>query len=693
MVGARHEDTGKSGAGMVYVFTRSGGRWTEREKLQGSVRYSSGYFGRAVAVDRDVLLVGADGADSGTGAAYFFSVPKGVCNNAARNSCFAGTADDSAVADDVGVGATARYKWRCGGAGFVGSAVCSVLKSAVQAGVCDNTVRNGCSVGSVNVASRTVSGTNWNWKCDGAAGGAISAATCSVARADVRSVPVAEEDDVQASDKAASDEFGYAVAIDGDTAVVGARYEDHDASGSNNKSSAGSAYVFTRNGSGVWSQQAKIVASDRETDDRFGWSVGISGDTVVVGAPYEDHSASGGGTAVSAAGSAYIFTRSGSVWSEQAKLVAGDRRADDYFGWSVDVDRDTVIVGAHYQDYDASDGNNKSKAGSAYVFTRTGEVWNQQQKIVASDRAGDDEFGYAVAIDGDTAVVGARYEDHDADGNNSKGNAGSAYVFVRSSSGVWSQQEKIVASDRRGSEYFGSAVDVEGDTAIVGAYYQSYDAADKNSKSYAGAAYVFTRSGTDWSQQQKLVASDRASSDHFGYSVAVEGDTAVVGAYLEDNGVSGHEGEAGSVYVFTRTGTVWMQKNKLTASDRDGGDNLGWSVGLSEGTAVMGAPYEDTGGSSAGKAYFFIAEEGVCDNTVRNSCRGGVANDSAVADETDKYKWRCEGLPGAGDSGVCSILKSKVKVGVCDNTVRFGCSTGVVDQSSRADFRDGLDGD
>ena len=513
-------------------------------------------------------------------------------------------------------------------------------------------------------------------------------------RSAVRAVPKTEQAKVQASDKAKNDEFGYAVAIDGDTAVVGAYFEDEDAAGSNTKSEAGSAYVFVRNGSGVWSQQAKLVASDRNNNDQFGFAVGVSGDTIVVGARYEDEDA-GGENTLTSSGSAYVFKRTGAVWAQEAKLAAADRAGYDYFGWSVGIDRDTVVVGAYYEDHDAGGAEYKNAAGSAYVFTRHGTEWSQQQKLVASDRYGytlspssyagyGDQFGHAVAINGDTIVVGARYEDHDADGENSKTNAGSAYVFVRNGSGVWSQQQKIVAGDRRRSDDFGWSVAVDADTVIVGARYQDYDAGDKNSKSDAGAAYIFTRTGSTWSQQQKIVASDRASGDYFGHAVAVDGDAVIVGAYGEDDGLTGVKSLVGAVYVFTRAGTVWSQQKKLGALDGGAGDYLGFAVGFSGDTVVAGAYRQDTGFSNAGAAYFFVTADGVCDNTKRNSCRVGTADDAAEADDTDQYKWRCTGEAGADDSAVCSVLKSKVKVGVCDNAVRFGCSVGEANIASRA---------
>ncbi len=254
----------------------------------------------------------------------------------------------------------------------------------------------------------------------------------------------------------------------------------------------------------------------------------------------------------SESGSAYVFVRSGTTWSQQAKLTAFDAAAIDQFGYSVAISGDTAIVGA-YGDDDAG-----SASGSAYVFVRSGTTWSQQAKLTALDAAASDQFGYSVAISGDTAIVGA-YLDDDA------GSAsGSAYVFVRSGT-TWSQQAKLTASDGAASDLFGYSVAISGDTAIVGAY------GDDDAGSDSGSAYVFVRSGTTWSQQAKLTALDAAAVDCFGYSVAISGDTAIVGAYLDDDAGSA----SGSAYVFVRSGTTWSQQAKLTASDGAASDQFG----------------------------------------------------------------------------------------------------------------------
>ncbi|WP_276258273.1 FG-GAP repeat protein [Haloglomus litoreum] len=388
--------------------------------------------------------------------------------------------------------------------------------------------------------------------------------------------PTIQQAKLFASDGDSDDGFGHAVAVDGDTALAGA-WGDEDPNGSG----AGSAYVFTRSGS-TWSQQAKLLPTDGDAQDRFGWSVALSGDTALVGA-YQDEDPNG-----SNSGSAYVFTRSGTTWSQQAKLLPTDGDDSDRFGYTVALDGDTAVVGA-YLDEDPNGGG----AGSAYVFVRSGTTWSQQAKLLPTDGETNDRFGFAVAVDGDTAVVGTS-NDGDPNGPGS----GSAYVFVRSGT-TWTQQVKLFASDGDTYDYFGRSVAVAGDTVLVGALNDE----DPNGGS-AGSAYVFTRSGTTWSEEAKLAASDGDGSDQFGYAVALDGETAVVSAKTDEdpNGTF-----SGSAYVFTRSGSTWTEQAKLVASDGDFNDQFGHSVALSGDTAVFGAYLDgDPNGFNSGSAYVFV---------------------------------------------------------------------------------------
>jgi hypothetical protein len=351
------------------------------------------------------------------------------------------------------------------------------------------------------------------------------------------------------------------------------------------RTNAGSAYVFVRSGTN-WTQQAKLNAADAAGSDLFGCSVALSadGNTALVGA-YGAPTAAGAN-----AGSAYVFVRGAGVWSQQAKLTCSDAVASQYLGISVSLsdEGDTALVGAH-----------GGGAGSAYVFARSGGSWSQQWKMIAADGATMDRFGAAVSLSGDgsAAIVGAPNDDTSAGAD-----AGSAYVFVRSGA-TWSQQAKLTANDAAMMDQFGSAVKVDGSgsTALVGA-----PLGDTPSGANAGSAYVFVRSGTSWSQQAKLTAADAELSDQFGYSVGLssDGNLALLGVPGDDVDFV----NAGSAYAFARTGTNWVQQVRLTANDQGWQDGLGWSVSLSgDGkVALAGARTDDTPqGADAGSAYVF----------------------------------------------------------------------------------------
>ena len=457
---------------------------------------------------------------------------------------------------------------------------------------------------------------------------------------------------LKANNSGASDNFGESVAISGDTVVVGARVEASNATtvngdGSNNSASyAGAAYVFVRSGSS-WSQQAYLKANNSEAGDVFGISVAVSGDTIVVGAYGEDSNAStvngdGSNNSANNAGAAYVFVRSGSSWSQQAYLKANNSQADDYFGQSVAVAGDTVVVGTIYEASNATtvngDGSNNSaiQAGAAYVFVRSGSSWSQQAYLKANNSGADDQFGISVAVSGDTVVVGARLEDSNATtvngngSNNLADSAGAAYVFVRSGSS-WSQQAYLKANNHQAGDGFGYSVAVTGDTVVVGAIQEDSNATtvngdgSNNSAIGAGAAYVFVRSGSSWSQQAYLKANNSEAGDFFGTSVAVSGDTVVVGARGEASNATTVNGDgsnnsasyAGAAYVFVRSGSSWSQQAYLKANNSESFDQFGGSVAVSVDTVIVGAHYEDgnattvngdgsnNSASQAGAAYVF----------------------------------------------------------------------------------------
>jgi hypothetical protein len=393
-----------------------------------------------------------------------------------------------------------------------------------------------------------------------------------------RALPLlTSETKLAAADAAALDDFGFAVAASTDTLVVGAPGDDCAVPGLDQ---CGAAYVFVRAGTS-WIQQQKLVAGDAAAGDSFGYSVAVDGDTVVVGA--QTPCAAG-----DYCGSAYVFVREGTVWTEQQKLVASDPARWDFFGVSVSVSGDTAVVGADQDDCGAGD-----YCGSAYVFVREGTVWTEQQKLVASDPSPSEYFGHALALSGDTVIVGA----YGVECAGPHSHCGAAYVFERTGT-AWSLQQTLTAIDTDQGDYLGSSVALSGDTAVVGAF----GSGCVLSGSACGAAYVFVREGSGWIEQQKLVHSGGSQIDYFGWSVAVSGETAIVGAYFDDGCDVSGDG-CGAAYVFGRTGTVWNERQKLTGSDRAARDYFGWSVASSGNTALAGARWGDGTSEDCGAAY------------------------------------------------------------------------------------------
>jgi hypothetical protein len=474
---------------------------------------------------------------------------------------------------------------------------------------------------------------------------------------------------LKASLPGAGDTFGMEVAISGDTLVVGAPLEESSAvgvngdAGDNSAFYSGAAYVFVRRGP-HWIQQAYLKPSNTGVRDRFGTAVAISGDTIVVGAPEEDSRATGvngdeSDESAADAGAAYVFVRRGTIWSQQAYLKASNAQSADIFGQSVAVSGDTIVIGAPSEDSAATEVNGEQAdegafgAGAAYVFIRAGTRWSQQAYLKASNAGEGDNFGNAVAVSGDTIVVGAVQEASAATGvngdptDNSARFAGAAYVFARDGTN-WSQQAYLKASNTGRStavpfdpgDSFGRSVAVSGGTVVVGAPFEDSAAAGVNGDEFnddapfAGAAYVFVREGTNWSQQAYLKASNPDGQDFFGLSVAVSGDRVVVGATGEDSRAVGVDGDAfdngatnsGAAYVFVREGATWRQRAYVKASNTGGArpedflsDVFGRSVSVSGDWVVVGAPGEDSGSAgvngdsadnsaaNAGAAYVFTA--------------------------------------------------------------------------------------
>jgi hypothetical protein len=402
-----------------------------------------------------------------------------------------------------------------------------------------------------------------------------------------------------ASDGEAGDSFGNSVAVSGGTVVVGA--PEHPV-GLNVWQ--GAVYVFVQTG-GTWSQQAELAAADGLAYDGFGISVALNGSTLVVGAPNHMVGSNQGQGAV------YVFAESGGTWTQQAELTAADGLANDMFGGSVALSGSTVVVGASNRM-----GGSETEQGAAYVFVESGGTWSQQAELAASDPGYDDNFGWSVAVDGSTAVVGAYRK---TVGSNVE--QGTVYVFVQSGD-TWSQQAELIASDGTMYDQFGNSIALNGSTAVVGADFHRV-----GSNIAQGAVYVFVESGGTWSQQAELTASDGAAFAYFGSSVAAGGSTAVVGTPYQ-----------GEVYVFVESGGTWGQQAEFVASDSAAGDAFGASVAVSGSSAVVGAPAHTVNLARVGAAYVFETPPPVVKLSTTSLNFGNEVLDATSASKTVTLK-------------------------------------------------------
>ncbi len=592
LVGAPHHgQPGTAGVGALqgaaYLFAQvgSGTGWTQQQRLTASDGERHDSFGSSVALEATTALVGASGktlgANGGQGAAYVFV--QGVSGVWAQQQAL--SASDGAAQDGFG---------------------CSVALSGAAALVGANNKRVGAKDGQ-GAAYFFVLGGSGGWAqkqaltaSDGealehfGASVALSGTTALVGAPD-KNVGAnvwqgtayvfeqsggvwIEQESLSATDGGDGDSLGRSVALSGTTALLGAPNKADGVT----MLREGAVSVYTVGNPGLNGLLQELTASDGSPGDEFGVSVALSGTTALVGA---DAKRAGGNYSE---GAAYLFERSGADWALQQKLMPDDGATLDCFGVSVALSDTTALVGA----YDATVGENFQQ-GAAYVFARSGTVWTQRKKLTASDGVPGDHLGISVALSGTTALVGAY-------GATVGANAaqGAAYVFVQRGS-TWTEQYKLVASDGAASDFFGVRVAVSGTTALVGASYKTVGA-----NAGQGGAYVFAQVGSAWAEQQRLVASDGAANDFFGAAVALSGTTALVGAYDKTVGVNAQQGAA---YLFQQSGSAWTQWQRLTASDGAGGDHFGWSVALSGTTALVGASNKPIASKEAqGAAYVYV---------------------------------------------------------------------------------------
>ncbi|HMV48968.1 MAG TPA: putative Ig domain-containing protein, partial [Blastocatellia bacterium] len=656
--------------GAAFVFTRSGTQWTQQMSLRANDAAAADRFGEAVALDADTALIGAPGDDVGTnadqGSAYLFTRNGMAWTQQPRLNTLPAAGDHfgNAVAlaghtamigaplygdDERGKVFTFRRNavgWAqtdgteapqpvAGGHFGISVALSGNLAVIGESlGLSDTGAdqrsayvfetssehrlvrRLGIEISAANDRFGYAVAVEGNTVLAGAyrANATTTGAAYSYVLHDSRH---SERQKLVAADGVANDQFGSAVALDGDTLAVGADRE---------RGGQGAVYVFTRTGTApntAWAFQQKIFAADAATNDSFGYSVALSGDTLAVGTPNDDISHED-------QGSAYIFNRSSGRWTFQTKLLAADSVGLENFGSAVALDGDTVIVGAPRGKRNPSRSPNE---GAAYVFTRTGTNWMFQAKLFANDGEHDDFFGGAVALDSDTVAVGAPLDEI---GTNLR--QGSVYLFTRTG-GLWSFRQKLLTEANPFAE-FGRSVALAGvardsDTLVVGAPFEKI-----GEHNYQGAAYVFRRNGDTWVRTQKLFDRDGASGDLFGFSVALSGDTLVAGTRPNDR--------IGAAFVYTQLGQFWYPQPKLTAGDGAASDYFGRSVAVSGDTIAVGASLDDSPTQrDQGSVYIFAGALcpplSIAPASLPNGAIGSAYNQQ---------------LTGSGDSGVGDYLFS-----------------------------------
>jgi len=394
-----------------------------------------------------------------------------------------------------------------------------------------------------------------------------------------------ETTQVSASDGVFNIGFGASTDIDGNRLIVGAPDTDD---------LSGAVYIYDFDGSS-WSEHSKLIATDTQVDDQCGYSVAVSGDVAVVGAPLHGHPQL-------FQGAVYIFRFDGTSWTQEQELLASDAGFLDFFGWSVAIHGDVIVVGSF----------NANSTGAAYVFRFNGAAWVEEDILTASDATFDDRFGDSVDIFANTIIVGAhRHDDSEMD-------SGSVYFFTWQGATSWGGEIKVSASDPVAGGMFGSAVSISGNVAIVAA---NNDEAGLDT----GAAYILRYNGTTWSEEQKITAPPgSADPSEFAFDVVIDGDVAVVGAVLDDGAMT----TTGTAFVYAFDGSSWTKQAKLIAAGGAANDLYGWALGFDNGRAVVGATrVDDTGG----KAYIYEGlGDGMPDECQADPCPWDLGGDGAV---------------------------------------------------------------
>jgi trimeric autotransporter adhesin len=427
----------------------------------------------------------------------------------------------------------------------------------------------------------------------------------------------------KSSNSEADDFFGVAIAVDGNTLVIGAPFEDGGAAGTGGDQNddslpdSGAVYIFRRTGAG-WTQDAYLKAPVPHAGDGFGSDVVLSGNTLAVAAPFETVSVAGVGD-LEMGGAVYVYRRQGGQWQHQARLEASNPDAFDSFGVVVALSGNTLAVGS-FGESSAARGvggdqtdNSVSQSGAVYVFRRQGGAWAQEAYIKASNTGAFDHFGTSLDLDGNILAIGAVNEGSSASGVDGNGEddslpgSGAVYVFRRQG-GDWAQDAYIKAAVPGQGDFFGVSVSVSGNNLAVGAMLEDSSATGvdgdqtSNDRPNSGAAYLFRRQGGDWAQTAYLKASNSGNDDRFGAAVLLSGNRLAVGAPREASAATGVNGDqsdnslarSGAAYLFRRTGQDWAQEAYVKASNPDINDQFGTELEVDGDTLIVGSPGEDS---------------------------------------------------------------------------------------------------
>lgn len=443
------------------------------------------------------------------------------------------------------------------------------------------------------------------------------------------------------------DEYGFAIAADGDTVVVGAHLEDSSSAGidgaQNNDAApdSGAVYVYRRQ-NGAWAEEAYIKASNTDAFDEFGRTVALENNVLVVGAPYEDSNGVGvdgdqTSDGLEAAGAVYVFRRVGDVWQQEAYIKPRDPKALALFGWHVSLDDEVLVVGAPgvFSIFPGDTINDQSpNQGAAYVFRYNGTAWVEEAVLQASNGERLDQFGSQVGVDDDYVAVSAIGEASAVGGaerdplDNSKPMAGAVYVFeYQEADRAWRETAYLKAGSPDGplgtpvfpdclqffeceGDYFGARLGLDDDTLVVGAYLEDSAANQingdpvNNGARNAGGAWVFRRDQEgNWAQEAYLKPSNAEADDLFAQNLGIANDLIAIAANGESSGARGVGGDpnnnnspsSGAVYLFRRQGTTWQQIEYIKAANAESPDNFGVDTVLTDNMLVVGAVWESGG--------------------------------------------------------------------------------------------------